>query len=380
MSTPTSGSTPTQQLVEAGVSIWLDDLSRARIASGNLAELITSRNVSGVTTNPSIFQAAIGNQDDDSYDAPLAALATAGADVDSAIFELTTTDVRDAADIFRGVFDATDGVDGRVSIEVSPDLAHDTEGTVGEAKKLWAKVDRPNTLIKIPATKAGLPAITAVIAEGISVNVTLIFSLERYAEVIDAYLAGLEQAKANGHDLSGIHSVASFFVSRVDTEVDKRLSAFESEDAESLKSRAGLANARLAYELFEKKFAEPRAQELVAAGATVQRPLWASTGVKDPALPDTLYVTELVAPGTVNTMPEKTLEATFDHGVVTGDTVTGAYEDAHLVFSQLADLGVDIADVTQTLEDEGVAKFIASWQDLKKTVAEALAEAPETSR
>ncbi|AUG29996.1 MULTISPECIES: transaldolase [Microbacterium] len=376
MSTPT----PTQQLVDAGVSIWLDDLSRARIDSGNLAQLIDTRNVSGVTTNPSIFQAAIGNQDDDSYDAPLAALASSGADVDTAIFELTTTDVRDAADIFRGVYDATGGVDGRVSIEVSPDLAHDTDGTIAEAKKLWAKVDRPNALIKIPATKAGLPAITAVIAEGISVNVTLIFSLERYEEVIDAYLAGLEQAAANGHDLSGIHSVASFFVSRVDTEVDKRLSAFESEDAEALKSRAGLANARLAYELFEKKFSASRAQELVSAGATVQRPLWASTGVKDPALPDTLYVTELVAPGTVNTMPEKTLEATFDHGVVTGDTVTGAYEDAHLVFAQLADLGVDITDVTQTLEDEGVAKFIASWQDLKKTVAEALAEAPETSR
>jgi transaldolase len=271
-------------------------------------------------------------------------------------------------------------VDGRVSIEVSPDLAHDTDATVAEAKKLWAKVDRPNALIKIPATKAGLPAITAVIAEGISVNVTLIFSLERYRAAIDAYLGGLEKAKAAGHDLSKIHSVASFFVSRVDTEVDKRLSAFESEDAEALKSRAGLANARLAYELFEKAFAEPRAQELIAAGANVQRPLWASTGVKDPALPDTLYVTELVAPGTVNTMPEKTLEATFDHGVVTGDTVTGAYEDAHLVFSQLADLGVDINDVTQTLEDEGVAKFIASWQDLKQTVAAALAEAPETSR
>lgn len=376
MSTPT----PTQQLVDAGVSIWLDDLSRTRIDSGNLAQLIDTRNVSGVTTNPSIFQAAIGNQDDDSYDAPLAALASSGADVETAIFELTTTDVRDAADIFRGVYDATGGVDGRVSIEVSPDLAHDTDGTIAEAKKLWAKVDRPNALIKIPATKAGLPAITAVIAEGISVNVTLIFSLERYEEVIDAYLAGLEQAAANGHDLSGIHSVASFFVSRVDTEVDKRLSAFESEDAEALKSRAGLANARLAYELFEKKFSASRAQELVSAGATVQRPLWASTGVKDPALPDTLYVTELVAPGTVNTMPEKTLEATFDHGVVTGDTVTGAYEDAHLVFAQLADLGVDITDVTQTLEDEGVAKFIASWQDLKKTVAEALAEAPETSR
>ncbi|PZU48345.1 MAG: transaldolase [Microbacterium sp.] len=372
--------TPTQQLSDAGVSIWLDDLSRTRIDSGNLAELIETRNVTGVTTNPSIFQAAIGNQNDDSYDAPLAALASAGADVDAAIFELTTTDVRDAADIFRPVYDATGGIDGRVSIEVSPDLAHDTEATSAEATKLWAKVDRPNTLIKIPATKAGLPAITATLAEGISVNVTLIFSLERYDEVIDAYLAGLEQAKANGHDLASIHSVASFFVSRVDTEVDKRLTALGGEDAEALKSKAGLANARLAYELFEKRFAEPRAQELVAAGGNVQRPLWASTGVKDPALPDTLYVTELVAPGTVNTMPEKTLEATFDHGVVTGDTVTGTYADAHRTFDALAAVGIDIADVTQLLEDEGVAKFIASWQDLKQTVAAALADAPESVR
>ena len=373
-------STPTEDLSAAGVSIWLDDLSRTRIDSGNLAELISTRNVTGVTTNPSIFQAAIGNKNDDSYDAPLAVLAGEGADVDTAIFEITTTDVRDAADIFRPVYDATGGLDGRVSIEVSPDLAHDTEGTSAEAKKLWAKVDRPNALIKIPATKAGLPAITATLAEGISVNVTLIFSLERYSEVIDAYLAGLEQAKANGHDLSGIHSVASFFVSRVDTEVDGRLSAYRSEEAESLKGKAGLANARLAYQLFEKRFAEPRAQELVAAGGNVQRPLWASTGVKDPALPDTLYVTELVAPGTVNTMPEKTLEATFDHGVVTGDTITDHYDDAQLVFAQLAALGVDIADVTQVLEDEGVAKFIASWQDLKKTVATVLESAPESAR
>ena len=364
-------STPTEDLSAAGVSIWLDDLSRTRIDSGNLTDLIATRNVVGVTTNPSIFQAAIGNKDDDSYDAPLAALATAGADVDAAIFEITTTDVRDACDIFRPVYDATGGVDGRVSIEVSPDLAHDTDATIAEAQKLWAKVDRPNALIKIPATQAGLPAITATLAAGISVNVTLIFSLERYNAVIDAYLAGLEQAHANGHDLTGIHSVASFFVSRVDTEVDKRLTALGGDTA-SLKSKAGLANARLAYELFEQRFAEPRAQKLLTAGGNVQRPLWASTGVKDPALPDTLYVTELVAPGTVNTMPEKTLEATFDHGTITGDTITGAYTDAHEVFAQLATAGIDIADVTQVLEDEGVEKFIASWQDLKKTVATAL--------
>lgn len=318
-------STPTQALSDAGVSIWLDDLSRARITSGNLADLIKTRNVSGVTTNPTIFQGAIGNTDDDSYDDAIAALAERGASADEAIFELTTNDVRDAADIFRPVFDATGGEDGRVSIEVSPDLAHDTEATVAEAKKLWAKVDRPNALIKIPATKAGIPAITATLAAGIPVNVTLIFSLERHADVIEAYLAGIEQARENGHDISKIHSVASFFVSRVDTEVDKRLTAIGTDEALGLKSLAGVANARLAYELFEQKFAEARAKSLTDAGANLQRPLWASTGVKDPNLPDTLYVTELVAGGTVNTMPEKTLEATFDHGEIAGDTVTGTY-------------------------------------------------------
>ncbi|KZE90743.1 transaldolase [Microbacterium sp. TNHR37B] len=371
--------TPTQQLSEAGVSIWLDDLSRSRITSGNLAELISSRTVSGVTTNPSIFQAAIGNSSDDSYQSALEALAAEGADADAAIFALTTDDVRAAADIFRPVYDQTGGVDGRVSIEVSPDLAHDTEATVAEAKKLWATVDRENALIKIPATKAGLPAITEVIAAGISVNVTLIFSLERYAEVIEAYLAGLEGARAAGTDLSGIHSVASFFVSRVDTEVDKRLAAIGTDEALALKGLAGIANARLAYELYEEKFAQDRAQELVAAGANVQRPLWASTGVKDPSLPDTLYVTELVAPGTVNTMPEKTLEATFDHGVIAGDTITGAYAGAHEVFDNLAGVGVDFADVTQVLEDEGVEKFIVSWHDLQNTVRTALAASTESA-
>lgn len=373
-------STPTEDLSAAGVSIWLDDLSRARIRTGNLADLIETRDVTGVTTNPTIFQGAIGNPDDDSYDAALAVLASDGADVDTAIFTLTTADVRDAADIFRPVYEATDGVDGRVSIEVSPDLAHDTDATIAEAAKLWSTVDRPNALIKIPATKAGLPAITATIGAGISVNVTLIFSLERYDAVIDAYLSGLEQARANGHDLSGIHSVASFFVSRVDTEVDKRLGAIGTDEAHALKSKAGVANARLAYELFEKRFAETRAQELVAEGARVQRPLWASTGVKDPSLPDTLYVTELVAPGTVNTMPEKTLQATFDHAVVTGDTITGNYADAHEVFDALAAVGVDLDDVVQVLEDEGVDKFIASWHDLQHTVQVALADAPEIAR
>jgi transaldolase len=372
-------STPTEQLAATGVSIWLDDLSRDRITTGNLTELIASHTVTGVTTNPSIFQAAIGGGAA-AYAAQIAELATKGASADDAIFAATTDDVRDAADIFRPVYEASNGVDGRVSIEVSPDLAHDTDATIVQAKELSASVDRPNVLIKIPATKAGLPAITAVIAEGISVNVTLIFSLERYAEVIEAYLAGVEQAQANGHDISKIHSVASFFVSRVDTEVDNRLGVIGTDAALALKSKAGVANARLAYELFEKAFATDRAKALTDAGANVQRPLWASTGVKDPALPDTLYVTELVAPGTVNTMPEKTLEATFDRGVVAGDTITGSYADAHGVFDDLAAAGVDFADVTQVLEDAGVEKFIASWHDLQSTVTEALRGASLHSR
>ena len=363
-------STPTAHLVAEGVSIWLDDLSRQRIITGNLADLIVTRNVSGVTTNPTIFAGALSKGE--AYEGQVHVLSERGASADEAIFEITTDDVRAAADVFRSVYDATNGVDGRVSIEVSPDLAHDTDATIAQAKDLWAKVDRPNVHIKIPATKAGLPAITAVIGSGISVNVTLIFSLERYAEVIDAYLSGVEQAKDAGHDLSQIHSVASFFVSRVDTEVDKRLGAIGTDEAAALKSKAGIANARLAYELFEREFATERAKKLTDAGANVQRPLWASTGVKDPALPDTLYVTELVARGTVNTMPEKTLEATFDHGVIDGDTVTGAYEDAQGLFDSLAAVGVDFADVTQVLEDEGVEKFIASWHELQATVSTAL--------
>lgn len=373
-------STPTQDLAAAGVSIWLDDLSRSRINSGNLAELIQSRTVSGVTTNPTIFAGAIGNPDDDSYGGRLATLAHGGADADAAIFSLTTDDVRDACDIFQTVYADTHGVDGRVSIEVSPELAHDTDATIAQAKELHAAVARENVLIKIPATKAGLPAITAAIGAGISVNVTLIFSLERYAAVIDAYLAGLAQAQAAGLDLSKIHSVASFFVSRVDTEVDKRLAAIGTPEALALKSKAGLANARLAYELYEKAFAQQSAADLVAAGAQVQRPLWASTGVKDPALPDTLYVTELVAQGTVNTMPEKTLEATFDHGVITGDTITAHYAEAHAFFDALAAVGVNFDDVTEVLESEGVEKFITSWHELQATVASALENAPEVLR
>jgi len=365
-------STPTADLSAAGVSIWLDDLSRTRISSGNLQQLIDTRNVTGVTTNPTIFAGAITNPDDTSYDAQVQELAASGASAEEAVFAATTQDVRDALDVFRPVWEATNHVDGRVSIEVSPDLAHDTEGTVAQAKDLWSRIDRPNLLVKIPATKAGLPAIAEAIGAGISVNVTLIFSLERYADVIDAYLTGLETAKAAGIDLSTIHSVASFFVSRVDTETDKRLAEIGTDAAAALKSKAGLANARLAYELFEKTFAGDRAKALLEAGANPQRPLWASTGVKDPALPDTLYVTELVAPGVVNTMPEKTLEATFDHGAVTGDTVTGGYDEAREVFAGLAEVGVDFDDVTQVLEDEGVAKFIDSWHGLLAQVTEGL--------
>ena len=365
--------TPTQQLSAQGVSIWLDDLSRKRITTGNLADLIVNRNVVGVTTNPTIFANAVSHGE--GYQDQVAELAAAGSNADDAIFQITTTDVRDACDIFRPVYDATAGQDGRVSIEVSPDLAHETQATIDQAAQLWSTVDRPNAYIKIPATKAGLEAIAETIAAGISVNVTLIFSLARYAEVIDAYLTGLEKAKAAGHDLSQIHSVASFFVSRVDTEVDKRLAAVGTDAAASLKSKSGIANARLAYELYEKEFASDRAKALVDAGANTQRPLWASTGVKDPSLPDTLYVTELVAPGTVNTMPEKTLEAVFDHGVIGGDAVTGAYADAHAVIDGLASVGIDFDDVTQVLEDEGVEKFITSWHELQETVAQALASA-----
>ncbi len=361
---------PTADLSAAGVSIWLDDLSRERITSGNLAELIEAIDVVGVTTNPSIFAGALTNGA--SYAAQVAELAAAGLDAEAAVFEITTDDVAAASKIFRPIYDRTNGVDGRVSIEVSPTLAHDTVATIDEAKRLWAKVNEPNALIKIPATLAGLPAITEVIAAGISVNVTLIFSLERYEAVIEAFLAGLEKAQAAGHDLTQIHSVASFFVSRVDTEVDKRLAAIGSTEALALTSKAGLANARLAYELFEQKFSTERAKALVAAGANPQRPLWASTGVKDPALPDTLYVTELVAAGVVNTMPEKTLLATADHGVITGDTITGNYDEAKAVFAALAGVGIDLTDVTNLLEREGVDKFIVSWGELLETVTTAL--------
>ncbi|MFD8144918.1 transaldolase [Streptomyces sp. NPDC059708] len=354
-----------KRLSDEGVAIWLDDLSRKRITSGNLAELIDQQHVVGVTTNPSIFQKAISSGD--GYEQQLADLAARKVTVDEAIRMITTADVRDAADILRPLYDSTEGQDGRVSIEVDPRLAHETTATVAEAKQLAWLVDRPNTLIKIPATKAGLPAITEVIGRGISVNVTLIFSLERYREVMDAYLAGLEKAKAAGLDLSEIHSVASFFVSRVDTEIDKRLDSIGTDEAKALKGKAALANARLAYEAYEEVFSSERWAALDRAHANKQRPLWASTGVKDPAYKDTLYVVDLVAPGTVNTMPEATLEATADHGEVTGDTIRGTYEQARAELDAVAKLGISYDDVVQLLEDEGVEKFEAAWNDLLKS-------------
>jgi len=371
MPDPTSTTkSPTPALSAAGVSIWLDDLSRERINSGGLQKLIAEKNVVGVTTNPTIFAAALSKGE--AYDEQVRQLAAAGVGVDEAIFEITTDDVAKASDIFHEVFEASNGVDGRVSIEVEPGLAHDAAATVETAKKLRAKVDKDNVMIKIPATVEGIEAIADTIAEGISVNVTLIFSLDRYRKVIDAYLTGLERAKEAGIDLSGIQSVASFFVSRVDTEVDKQLSALGTDEAEALKSKAGIANARLAYQVYEQEFATDRAKRLVEAGANEQRPLWASTGVKDPSLPDTLYVEALVAPNVVNTMPEKTLDATFDHGNITGDTVTGTYAESQEVLDKLAALGISYDEVTATLERAGVDKFNVSWAELVETVKNAL--------
>jgi transaldolase, mycobacterial type len=360
----------TARLSAEGVSIWLDDLSRERIASGGLQRLIDDRNVVGVTTNPTIFASALSKGD--AYDEQVRELAAAGKDVHEAVFEITTSDVAAAADIFAPVYEASGHVDGRVSIEVEPGLAHDAAGTIAQAKQLWAKVDKPNAMIKIPATVEGLEAITEVTAAGISVNVTLIFSLERHREVINAYLTGLEKARAAGIDVSTIESVASFFVSRVDMEIDKRLAAIGTAEALALKGKAGIANARLAYQVAEQAFDSERAKTLLAAGANKQRPLWASTGVKDPNLPDTLYVTELLAPGVVNTMPEKTLEATYDHAELRGDTVSGSYGEANQVLDALAAVGVSYDDVTAQLEKEGVEKFIVSWNELLDTVTAAL--------
>jgi transaldolase len=366
--TGTLTETPLARLSDEGVSIWLDDISRARLTSGSLADDVEKRHVVGVTTNPSIFAKAIVGSED--YDDQLADLRSRAVGVGEAVRMITTRDVRDACDVLRPAYDASDGVDGRVSIEVDPSLAHDTAATIAEARQLWWLVDRPNVMIKIPATREGLPAIRAALGEGISVNVTLIFSLDRYAEVVEAFLAGLEDARASGRDLGRIQSVASFFVSRIDTEVDKRLAASSGDD--SLRGTAALASARLAYRHHESVLASKRWRSLADAGATPQRPLWASTSTKDPAFPDTMYVSGLVAPGTVNTMPQATLDAFADHGEVTGETVRPAYDDARRALDALAEAGIDLDDVTRVLEDEGVEKFAKSWEELRDGVAGSL--------
>lgn len=366
-----SSPTPVADLAAAGTSVWLDDLSRDRITSGNLAELITTSGVVGVTTNPAIFAAAMSTGT--AYDDQIAELKDAGVGPTDAVFRMAVDDVRAACDVFADVYAQTAGVDGRVSIEVDPRLAQDPEQTVAQARSLAERVARDNVMIKIPATEVSLPAITEVLGAGISVNVTLIFSVARYRQVIGAFLDGLELARDNGHDLSTIHSVASFFVSRVDSEIDRRLDETATAPALSLKGQAGVANARLAYSSFRDLLVtSPRWQELAALGAHVQRPLWASTSVKNPDYPDTLYVTELSGPHTVNTMPENTLAATLDHGVVTGDTLTGTADAAAAVFDALDTAGIDRDDVFRVLEREGVEKFVSSWTDLLDVIGDRL--------
>ncbi|OBG33118.1 transaldolase [Mycobacterium alsense] len=350
-------------LSAAGVSVWLDDLSRERLVSGNLQRLIDTRSVVGVTTNPSIFQRAISHGQ--AYERQITELAARGADAESAVRTVITDDVRQACDVLRPQWEASAGVDGRVSIEVDPRVADDVEQTVGQAVELWKIVDRPNLFIKIPATSAGMSAITATVAEGISVNVTLIFSVERHRAVMNAYLAGLEAAQRAGKDLTQIHSVASVFVSRIDTEIDQRLGTIGTAAAMALRGRAGIATARLAYAAYQEVFqAGQRYATLSYDGAHVQRPLWASTGVKNPAYPDTMYITELVAPCTVNTIPEKTLEALADHGVIRGDSISGTAAEAHAVLENIGAVGVDLDDVVRVLENNGVANFAASWRQL----------------
>ncbi|WP_370964614.1 transaldolase [Amycolatopsis sp. cg9] len=352
--TGTRHTDPLAALTAAGVSVWLDDLSRELLAGGELDKLIADKHVVGITTNPTIFASALA--DGERYAPQLRELAASGADVDDAVFAITTADVREACQVLRHVHDETGGVDGRVSIEVDPRLAEDTAATISEA-------------LKIPATPEGLPAITSAIGAGLSVNVTLIFSLERYRDVVDAYLTGLETAGLAGLDLSAIHSVASFFVSRVDTEVDARLDAIGTPPALAARGRAAVANARLAHQVHEQTLDTERWRRLAGSGARPQRPLWASTGVKNPAYPDTMYVSELVAPGTVNTMPGSTLAAFADHGSVPGDSMIGTYSAARAHFEALAELGIDYEDVTSTLERDGLGKFAASWDELGHTVS-----------
>lgn len=345
------------ELAALGTSTWLDDLSRDRITSGNLQELIQNKSIVGVTTNPSIFAAAMSKGT--AYDAQIAELKENKAAVDEAVYAMTIDDVRDACDVFADIYTATDGRDGRVSIEVDPRISSDHDATITQARELWKKVDRPNVMIKIPATIESIPAISDALAEGISVNVTLIFSVARYREVIAAYREGIRRAEQNGHDVSKIHSVASFFVSRLDSEVDARLNEIGTEEALALRGKAGVANARRAYAVFEEI-----GRSDLPEGANVQRPLWASTGVKNPDYPSTLYVTELAGPDTVNTMPESTIDAVLEEGGLHGVTLGGSVEDSDEIFQNLLAVGIDTEDVFAVLEQEGVEKFVSSWQDL----------------
>jgi transaldolase len=366
---------PIARLRAAGVSVWLDDLSRERLTSGSLAALARYRGVSGVTTNPTIFARSI--TDSDAYADQICDLRLRQAGPDQALRELTAFDVRWACDVLRPVYDATGGVDGRVSIEVDPRIARDTGRTVAEARALWWLADRPNLFVKIPAARQGLPAISACLAEGISINVTLIFSLARYGEVIEAFLTGMERARDAGKDLSRIASVASFFVSRVDIEVDRRLDKIGTGQAAALRGKAAIANARLAYQRYEQAMSTGRWKSLEEAGARPQRPLWASTSVKDPAYDDTRYVAGLVAPGTVSTMPEATLNAVAGHGDIPDDSIHGTYEQSRAVLGELAALGIDYHDVVQVLEDQGVSAFEASWDHLGQRLATALRAGPD---
>jgi len=342
-------------------SPWLDNLKRGYITSGELQRWV-DRGVRGITSNPTIFEKAIAAGTD--YDEEFRALVADGTSVQDSYWQLVTHDIESALAILRPVYDASDGVDGFVSVEVAPALAHDTEGTAESARHLNRTIDEPNLYVKIPATAAGIPAIQQMIAEKRPINITLLFSLERYAEVIEAYLSGLEAAEG---DLSKVASVASFFVSRVDTEVDKRLDAIGTDDAVALKGKAAIANAQLAYELFLERFSGPRWDALVARGARVQRPLWASTSTKNPEYPDTYYVDALIGPDSVDTIPDATLEAFDDHGTL-ARTVDADLDGAKAVMAALTAVGVDFADVTQVLEDEGVASFTKSFDELLGTL------------
>jgi transaldolase len=354
-------------MLELGQSPWLDNLRRGWLTGGELQRWI-DRGIRGITSNPSIFQKAISSGSD--YDEQFGDLVAAGAAVTDAYWDLVVDDIRAALGLLRPVYDQSHGLDGFVSVEVAPELARDSAGTEAAARDLHQRIDKPNLYVKIPATAEGLAPIQAMIAEGRSINITLIFSLERYAEVAEAYLAGLE---AHEGDLSRISSVASFFVSRVDTEVDRRLDEIGSPRALALKGRAAVAQAQMAYAHFQQIFSGPRWEALAARGARVQRPLWASTSTKDPSLPDTLYVDTLIGPDTVNTMPEATIDAFCDHGTA-ARTVDADPSAAHEVLAGLAEVGVDLADVAQVLEDQGVAAFSKSFDELLDALGAKAAE------